>query len=334
MRLGMGMGMEWRMRKRWGTQCQRASPRDAWAWPMNTALLYITTVLIWGSTWYAITLQLGIVDPVVSVAYRFAIAALVLVAWCVVRHKDMRYSARDHVWMAVQGLFLFCANYAVFYVATGYVTSGLVAVVFSTIAAWNILFARLFFGVSVSARVLAGAATGIFGLGLVFWPEVEALDLSDNATFGLMLCVIATVLASFGNMASARNQKRGLPVLQSNAYGMAYGAAFTAVFCVWTGRTFAWDASFDYLWSMAYLALFGSVLAFGAYLTLLGRIGAGRAAYAAVLFPVVALSMSVVLEGYAFTPLAAVGALLVLGGNVLVLAKAKHFSWLRRQPHT
>lgn len=297
---------------------------------MNTAFLYITTVLIWGSTWYAITLQLGVVDPVVSVAYRFAIAALILLAWCITRGKDMRYSARDHTWMALQGLFLFCANYAVFYVATGYVTSGLVAVVFSTIAAWNLLFARLLFGAPVGWRVPTGAALGICGLGLVFWHEVEALNLRDDAALGLLLCIIATVLASFGNMASARNQQRGLPVLQTNAFGMAYGAAFTAAFAAWTGRAFVWDPSFDYLWSVLYLALFGSVLAFGAYLTLLGRIGAGRAAYAAVLFPVVALSMSVVLEGYAFTPLAILGAALVLGGNILVLARAKHFSWLKK----
>lgn len=295
---------------------------------MNTAFLYVSTVLIWGSTWYAITLQLGVVDPVVSVAYRFAIAAAILMAWCVVRGKDMRYLARDHVWMAAQGLFLFSVNYAVFYVATGHVTSGLVAVVFSTIAAWNLLFARLFFKTPVGLRVLSGAALGVFGLSLVFWPEVEALAMHDNAALGFALCVIATVLSSLGNMASSRNQQRGLPVLQTNAYGMAYGAAFTVAFALWTGRAFVWDGSIDYLWSVLYLALFGSVLAFGAYLTLLGRIGAGRAAYAAVLFPVVALSMSVVLEGYSFTPLAALGAALVLSGNVLVLARAKHFSWL------
>lgn len=297
---------------------------------MNTAFLYAATVLIWGSTWYAITLQLGVVDPVISVAYRFALSALLLLAWCTVRAKNMRYGARDHLWMAVQGLFLFCANYAVFYVATGYVTSGLVAVVFSTIAAWNLLFSRLFFATPVDGRVLTGAALGIFGLGLVFWPQIESLGLHDNAALGLLLCIIATILASFGNMASSRNQQHGLPVLQTNAYGMAYGAVFTAIYGVASGRSFLWDASASYLWSMLYLALFGSVLAFGAYLTLLGRIGAGRAAYAAVLFPVVALSLSVALEGYAFTPLAAAGAALVLGGNVLVLARAKHFSWVRR----
>jgi len=299
--------------------------------PHNTLSLYVITVLIWGSTWYAIKLQLGVVEPHVSVAYRFAIAAVLLLAWCVVRGKDMRYVARDHVWMATQGLFLFSANYAVFYAATGLLTTGLIAVVFSTIVAWNILFGRLFFQTPVTVQMVLGALSGFGGLALVFWPEVANLTLQDEATYGLMLCIIATVLASLGNMASARNQFRGLPVLQVNAFGMAYGAVFTFLYAWASGMNFAWEGSLTYVSSLLYLAVFGSIIAFGTYLTLLGRIGAGRASYATVLFPVVALSLSVVLEDYHFTPAAIGGAVLVLLGNALVLAKPKHFFRNRRQ---
>lgn len=286
---------------------------------MNTLFLYAATVLIWGSTWFVITLQLGQVPPEVSVAYRFAIAALLLLGWCAIGKKPMRYTLADHAWIAAQGFFLFSANYMVFYRATGLLTSGLVAVVFSTIVGWNLLFGRVFFAQPAGGRVLAGAALGLAGLALVFWPEIQTLHLGDDALSGLMLCVIATVLASFGNMASARNQKSGLPVLQSNAYGMAYGAAFSALYAWVMDLPFTWEPTGDYVWSLLYLALFGSVLAFGAYLTLLGRIGAGRAAYASVLFPVVAITLSMVFEHYTLTPMALAGATLVVFGNVLVL---------------
>jgi len=297
--------------------------------PDKTLPLYAITVMIWGSTWYAIKLQLGVVAPEVSVAYRFALAAVLLMMWCLVKGKDMRYTARDHVWMAVQGLFLFSANYAVFYVATGIVTTGLIAVVFSTIVGWNILLGRVFFNTPVTLQMVLGALCGIGGLALVFWPEVSNLDLRDEGAYGLFLCIIATVLASFGNMTSARNQKRGLPILQVNAYGMAYGAAFTALYSWSNGMAFNWDGSFQYISSLLYLSVFGSIIAFGTYLTLLGRIGAGQAAYATVLFPVVALSLSVWLEGYVFTPAAFGGAAMVLAGNILVLAKPSHFKWLK-----
>ena len=296
----------------------------------STLSLYISTVLIWGSTWYAIKLQLGVVEPEVSVAYRFAIAAALLWVWCLIRKKGMRYRVHDHVWMAAQGLFLFCANYAVFYAATGLVTTGLIAVVFSTIVAWNILFGWLFFKTSVSWRMVLGAGFGFTGLALVFWPEVSTLDLRDDAAWGLTLSIIASVLASLGNMISARNQFRSLPVLQVNAYGMAYGAGMMALYAWWSGLPFSWDDSVAYASSLLYLAVFGSILAFGAYLTLLGRIGAGRAAYATVLFPLVALSLSVALEDYVFTPIAIAGVILVLCGNVLVLIKAEHLKALNR----
>jgi len=298
--------------------------------PHNTLPLYAITVLIWGSTWYAIKLQLGVVAPEVSVAYRFALAAVLLMVWCIVKGKDMRYTARDHVWMATQGLFLFSANYAVFYIATGIVTTGLIAVVFSTIVGWNILLGRIFFNTPVTPQMVLGALSGIGGLALVFWPEVSNLDLRDEGAYGLFLCIIATILASIGNMTSARNQKRGLPVLQVNAYGMAYGAAFTALYAWANGMTFSWEGSVQYISSLLYLSVFGSIIAFGTYLTLLGRIGAGQASYATVLFPVVALSLSVWLEGYVFTPAAFGGAAMVLIGNILVLAKPRHFKRFKR----
>jgi len=298
--------------------------------PHKTLPLYAITVLIWGSTWYAIKLQLGVVAPEVSVAYRFALAAVLLMVWCTIKGKDMRYAARDHVWMAIQGLFLFSINYAVFYIATGIVTTGLIAVVFSTIVGWNILFGRVFFKTPVTLQMVLGALSGIGGLALVFWPEVSNLDLRDEGAYGLFLCIIATILASIGNMTSARNQMRGLPVLQVNAYGMAYGAAFTALYAGANGMTFSWDGSVQYISSLLYLSVFGSIIAFGTYLTLLGRIGAGQAAYATVLFPVVALSLSVWLEGYVFTPAAFGGAAMVLIGNILVLAKPRHFKRFKR----
>jgi len=153
--------------------------------PHNTLPLYAITVLIWGSTWYAIKLQLGVVAPEVSVAYRFALAAVLLMVWCTIKGKDMRYAARDHVWMAIQGLFLFSINYAVFYIATGIVTTGLIAVVFSTIVGWNILFGRVFFNTPLPVHMVLGALCGVGGLGLVFCPEVSNLGLHDEGAYGL-----------------------------------------------------------------------------------------------------------------------------------------------------
>ncbi len=294
---------------------------------MTVALLYIGTVLIWGSTWLAVKMQLGLVAPEVSIAYRFAIAAALLLVYSIARRRRLRFSLRDHAGMALLGLLLFSGNYIVFYMASGIMTTGLVAVVFSGMVVTNIIFGAIFFGTPVRPRVAVGAGSGISGLAMIFWPEVSTFDLASDGTVGLLLCIAGTVLASLGNMVSVSNQRRGLPVLQANAYGMSYGAAFMTLTALFNGRTFDFDPSLLYTGSLLYLAIFGSVFGFGFYLTLLGRIGADRAAYATVLFPIIALGLSTVFENFQWSSGAVAGMVLVLGGNVLVLSRT-----IKRKP--
>lgn len=288
---------------------------------MGNLLLYGATVLIWGSTWLAITFQLGSVAPAVSVAYRFALAAVLLFAWAIWRALPLRFGARDHGFMALLGLTLFSVNYVLFYFASQSLTSGLVAVVFSTIIVMNIVNGWLFLHRRPSGRTVLGAAVGLVGIALVFWPELAAFDLARAGSLGLVLSVAATAVASLGNTISARNQANGLPVLQVNAFGMAYGAAFQVVFALVRGDSFGFDPAPSYWLSLLYLSVFGSIIAFGCYLRLLGRIGADRAAYAAVMFPVVALALSTLFEGFVWTPGTLAGVGLTVIGNVLVIAR-------------
>lgn len=286
---------------------------------MANHLLYGATVLIWGTTWYAIKMQLGVVEPDVSVAYRYLLAAVVLIAFCLATGRTLRLPLRHHPYIAAQGLFLFSLNYILFYLATYTLTTGVAAVVFSAIAIMNILNGAVLFGTPVDRRVLAAASLGLAGIGLVFWRDLSALDLTSGPMIGLGLALLATFSASLGNMASLRNQRAGLPIAAVNALGMAYGAVFTTAIVLFRGAPITFDPSPGYVGSLVYLALFGSVLAFGFYLTLLGRIGADRAAYAAVVFPLVALVISTFLEDFQWTAPALIGVVLILGGNVLAL---------------
>ena len=289
----------------------------------HSATLYATAVLIWGSSWFAIRFQLGEVAAEVSIAYRFGLAALLLLAWCRWRGLSLRFSPSQHAWIALQGLMLFCLNYLVLYWATGLLTSGLVAVIFSTIVLFNIVNSALLFGRRVDRRAVLGALFGIGGIALVFWPELQVLSLDDASLRGIVLGVAGTLLASWGNMASARNQRAGIAVVPSNALGMAWAALLLALWAAGRGERFAAPPDLAYGLSLLYLSLFASVLAFGSYLTLLGRIGPERAAYATVLFPLVALAISTLFENYQWTPPAALGVALVLGGNLLILERAR-----------
>lgn len=286
-------------------------------------LFYTMTVLIWGSTWLGIKFQLGVVDPSQSVAYRFLLAASILFAWCLLRRLPLRFTRGDHAMIALQGVCLFALNYLLFYLAELQITSGLAAVVFSTIVIMNLINGRLFLGTPVEGRVLFGGGLGLLGLTLMFWPEMVAVDFSGPVVQGLLLSFAATYLASLGNILSARNQRHGLPVVQTNTFGMAYGALCMLVVVLVGGAPLRIELTLPYLVSLAYLALFGSVIAFGCYLSLVGRIGPGRAAYATLLFPLVALLLSTFWENYQWTTAAIAGIGLILGGNYLALKRGR-----------
>ncbi len=289
---------------------------------MPTPVLYLVTVLIWGTSWYAMELQL-VLPGELAIAYRFLLAAAMLVGYCLVTGRSLRFTRRDHLFMALQGFFLFSLNYILFYWAAAYLVSGLLAVLFSTITVMNIANGALLFRRRVEPKVALAALLGLIGIGLVFWPELAKVELSRAAAVGLVMSLVATYAASLGNMVTVRHSRALIPVVQANAIGMSYGALFTLVIVVARGVPFefVWSASF--LGSLFYLALFASVFGFGAYLTLVERIGADRAAYSGVLFPIVALGMSTFLEDYRWTAPAVIGVALVLAGNLLVLARRR-----------
>ena len=290
---------------------------------MYNATLYLVTVLIWGSTWLAIKYQLGVVSPELSITYRFGLAALILVLYSLLRRLPMKFSLKTHAFFALQGLLLFSLNYLLVYLAEGYLTSGLVAIIFSLIVVLNVFFGAIFLHNPVRVRVMVGAGLGLVGLAFVFWPELSALSLSSQKMLGMLLALLSTISASLGNVVSARNQRSKLPVIQTNAYGMLYGALFMLLFAVIRGTGLAFDTSASYILSLLYLAVFGSVIAFGAYLTILGNIGLDRAAYVTVLFPVIALLLSTLFEGLSWGIYQLVGVLLILLGNAVVVTKRR-----------
>lgn len=290
---------------------------------MQVILLYTTVVLIWGSTWAAIPYQFGVVAEEVSVAYRFAIAAVTLFLYAIVAGKKIRLPRRYYPMVIVQGLLLFSINYFFVYYGTAYITSGLVAVTFSSIVVCNAFFERMFFRTPLEGRLLVASFLGMLGIALIFWPEVTTLSLQDRTFFGLLLVVIGVVIASLGNMAAVVNTGRDLPVVAVNAHGMAWGALLSFLAAAILGREFNFSLEPAYVWSLLFLAIFGSAIAFGCYLLLIRKIGSARAAYSSVLFPVVALAISTFLEDYQWSILAVVGISLTIVGNWLALRRTK-----------
>jgi drug/metabolite transporter (DMT)-like permease len=285
--------------------------------------LFATVVLVWGSSWLPLKLQLGIVAPEVSGVWRFALAGAIMFAWLVIAGHRIRFSVSDHLRFLLLGALLFSFNFLCAYYGGFYLTSGLLAVVFSLAAVINPLLAAAIWRTLPEPRVLIGAALGVGGVALLFGPEILAADASRETAIGLAFVFAATLFFCVGNMFSAIYQQRGIAVLSANTWCMVYGTLWFALIALLRGEQFIVEWSTRYLLSILWLAIPSTVIAFAAYLTLLGRIGAGRASYSTVLVPVVALVISTIFENYQWTLAAALGVVLVLIGNAVVLSKRR-----------
>ena len=286
---------------------------------MQNILLYLVTVLIWGSTWFAIEFQLGEVAIEVSLAYRIILSAILMWLYCVWRRLPMRFSAKDLVFIALLALFNFALNYLLIYQAQQYLSSAMTAIAFTTMLLMNIVNTRLFFGKPVAKRIYFGALMGIVGIAVLFYPDLDGLDFTNTSLLGLVLVLGSALSASFGNMASVRNSRAGLPITQVNAWGMLYGAIGLSLLVVLSGKSFTFSTSPAFIISMLYLAVFGSVIAFATYFALLKGMGPEKASYTIVLFPLVAVVLSTLFEDFVWSGYTFGGFALVLLGNALVL---------------
>lgn len=287
---------------------------------MNNFTLYAISTLIWGSTWIAITFQLGTVDSGVSVAYRFALAGVLVLLWCTLRGQRLAFSLRNHAWIALQGL-AYAGNYSLIYYSEVHISSGLVAVAGSSMLFMNIALARLIFGTRPTREMLLGSLLGMLGIACVFWPELEKFAVSGTSLWLLGWPVLAAFGSALANMIATRNGQAGLPVLPVNALWMMWTALFTGVLVLLRGEHFSFEFSAAYIGSLIYLAVFGSVVAFAAYLTLVNRIGSSKATYIAVVTPIIALVLSTLFEDFSWHGTTWIGVALSLLGNLLVIRR-------------
>jgi drug/metabolite transporter (DMT)-like permease len=290
---------------------------------MPTFLLYLIVILSWGTSWLAIKFQIDAAPPTVSVAYRFLLAGALLISFAFFRGEKLKFSRQDHLRIATQAVFLFCLNYIFIYFSEKYIVSGLVSVIFSTMAFMNILNARIFLQQPFQKRTIVATLVGFLGIIVLFQGELQRLSGDGHLFLGIGLCLVAAYSASLGNIVSVKNQARKIPLIPSTAYGMLYGGLLTLIIGLTRGESFHFPATVSFISSLVYLSVMASIVAFLAYLTLLQRMGPAKAAYSTFVFPLVAITLSVMFEHYILTTENIVGIMMIIAGNILVMRKVK-----------
>ena len=283
--------------------------------------LFTICVLTWGTTWFAITFQIGHTAPEVGVAMRFALAGAVILVLCMLRQESLRFTPTQHAVFALQGGFMYGVSYVCVYHAEQHLVSGLVAVGYSASPLVAGLGARALFGVNLRPRFILGGLLGIAGVALIFWPEFGKAAGDRNTLLGAVFTVGSVLLSTVGSLTASRNRARGLPFWPALGFGMLYGAATSALLAMLQGQSFVPPAIASWWLALFYLALAGSVLTFACFLTLQERIGPGPTGTIGVMTPLLALVVSMAFEGFHPDTLTFVGAALAVGGNVLMLRR-------------
>tara|TARA_R110002153_G_scaffold14376_2_gene52260 strand:- start:16685 stop:17587 length:903 start_codon:yes stop_codon:yes gene_type:complete len=288
---------------------------------LSNPVLFSVVVLIWGSTWLAITYQFGEVDPTLSVAYRFFIAAVILFIYCKIKKLSLSLPRHIHIKMAGVGLCLYTLDYTLLYQSQQYIISAIVALMSSGMVYINVLLRRVLLKKPIRKEVMIGATLGMFGIGLIFLPEFAKVSANQYLLLGISLAFSSFFFASLGNVISERILDHGTPVIQMNFWAMSYGVIFIFSAAMFNGAEFSLPTNPNYYYSMFYLSVFGSVLAFGGYMQLVKQMGSDKAAYVVLVYPIIALILSTIFEGYQWHVEAFIGVAVVLLGNAVAMGK-------------
>ena len=292
---------------------------------MNNPTLFSLCCLIWGSTWIAITYQIGHTSETFAIALRYLLASACLGAYCLVKKLPLNLPLHVHVKMAAVGLFLYSLNYTLLYLAQAHIISALLALMSSCIIYINVVLRCWWLKEPIRKEVVIGATFGLSGIICLFVPEFFKVSMDIALATGLGIAFISFLCASIGNVISERILTAGTPVIQMNFYAMSYAMVLLFTTSLLLPGELVIPTSSSFYWSLLYLALFGSVFAFGAYMKLLKQMGADKAAYVVLVYPMVALVISTFFEGYQWSLLSVIGVVIVLIGNAIAMGKIPGF---------
>ncbi len=294
-------------------------PLDA-AQRARVAVPFMVCTLVWSSTWLVIRTQLGIVPPSWSVAYRFLIACIAMMAYARFTGARLKLTPREHGLAAVYGVAQYALNYYFVYLGERTVTSGLVAVAFALLVVPNALFAWIFLKQGLSRAFLLGSGVAMVGLLLLFSHELASAPASRTTILiGIGWSLAGVLFSSIANVMQASKPAGAIPVPTLIAWGMAWGSLFNCAAAFAFDGPPVLDPHPSYWLGTLYLALVGSALAFSCYFAVIRAVGPGRAAYSSVLSPVLAMLLSTLFEGYRWSAEAGVGCLLAIAGLIVAL---------------
>jgi drug/metabolite transporter (DMT)-like permease len=278
---------------------------------------YAVCVLVWGTTWLAIKFALHGFPAVFGAGVRFVVAGVLLFAIAAMARIDVRRNAPPLHLVVVLALTMFGINYALTYLAETHLPSGLVAVLYGTLPFFVFAFAHVMVGERATRKTILGALIAFAGVAFISLSG----DVRGNLGY-VAAAVVASASSGFANVYLKR-YAHAEPLTTLPASMLLAGIGLMA-----------WGALFEHLdiqaalqpaplAAVAYLAIFGSAIAFYLNHWLLRRIDSGTMGLSALMIPPIAVAVGVIFGGEVLGPRDLVGAALVVAGIWIALARGR-----------
>jgi drug/metabolite transporter (DMT)-like permease len=290
---------------------------------LNFGLVY----LFWGSTYLGIDLAIQHIPPGLMCATRFTIAGVIMLAYCVLRGQNIRYTARELVQLAVVGILLLMGGNLTLSFAELYVPTGLAALLVAITPLWFLVLDSLLIGHHrVSGRGLVGLAVGLAGTVVLLWPDLHATGALGRQGLWWGLALIGGSLSwALGSVLSKKWQS-GSPTFSATAWQVLFAGLANLVFALlnhdfahvtWTAKGVA---------AVAYLVVGGSLIGYTAYIYILGHAPTAKVSTYAYVNPVVAVFLGWLVlhekvDGYILAGSAIVIASVILVTSATVTSK-------------
>ncbi len=292
-------------------------------WHKNPKIIFVLVVLSWSTSWIVAKMQIGVVPVELSAGYRFFFAGLILLIYSFYKKLNFKFSKKEWQLIAVQGACVFSINHFFFLYAMYYISSGIVAALFSLSILLSAGFNFILYKTKTDIKIIIGGAIGIIGLGLVFANEVKNVGFNFDAFRGIIFCFIGVSLFSLSACITER-QGPSKDLISKTSMAMIFGALISFIFIILRGQQFTFDFSFKYIFALTYLILVPGIIGFLGILYLISKIGGSKAGYTSLIYPVGALILSALFENYHFGYASILGLIMIISGNYLALRSKKN----------
>ncbi len=287
---------------------------------MKSRLVWLLLCCIWGSTWLFIKVGLADLPPLTFAGIRFVISVAILWTIIALRGLSLPRTRRDWLLLVVSGVLAFSFNYGLLFWGEQYISSGLAALLQATIPAFGLVIAHFYLpGERMTPARILGVVLGVFGVAVVFSSQLEVAG--PKALAGCAALVLSSVCAAYSNVLVKTYGKHLDPAILAGGQMFFGMIPLLLIGIPLEGNPFRFHWTPMAVLSLFYLAIVGSVAAFLLYYWLIRRMDVTKTMLIALVTPVVAVTLGVVVlhEDLHWRTLA--GGAMIIAGIGVILAR-------------